>query len=226
MQYQIRGENLPVLDVNLEKGESIYTEAGGMGWMSANIDMSTNMKGGLGKAIGRVFGGESLFMTTYTCNSGSGLVTFCSEFPGKIVTFDFTSESQPIICQRDAFMAAQPSVELSVEIVRKLGAGFFGGEGFFLQKISGQGTAWLELAGDVTEYELKEGQVLKVDPGHIAAFESQVTYDISRVKGLKNMLFGGEGIFLATLTGPGKIWLQSMPIANLVKKIVHTLPKK
>ncbi|MBD3313755.1 TIGR00266 family protein [Candidatus Woesearchaeota archaeon] len=225
MKETIRGTTLQILDVELDKGESFYTESGGMAWMSPNISMESNMKGGLGSALGRMMSGESLFMTTYTCTEGKGLISFCSEFPGKIIELDL-AEGKSMICQRDAFMAAESSATLQSEFTRKLGAGFFGGEGFFLQKLTGPGKAYLEIAGEVTKYDLQEGQMLKVDPGYIGAFEPTVGYDISRVKGVKNMLFGGEGLFLATLKGPGKIWLQSMPFSNLAKKIARYVPKK
>ncbi len=217
---------MPVLDVKLTQGEKVFSESGGMAWMTANIDMNSNMRGGLGKSIGRMFSRESFFMVDYSCSSGTGLVTFCMESPGRIVEIDFDVSPVAIICQRDAFMVAQDTVDLSTHLTKRFGAGLFGGEGFFLQKIQGSGKAFLELAGEVTEFNLKDGQVLKVDPGYIGAFEESVNFNISRVKGIKNMLFSGEGLFLATLSGPGKVWLQSMPLSQLAKKIVHYLPKK
>lgn len=223
MKHTIRGTTLQIVDIELSEGESVFTEAGGMSWMSPNIKMQANMKG-LGKAIGRMFSGESMFLTTYTCETGTGIISFCNEFPGKIVPFEMKGQS--IICQRDAFMMAQTGVDLKMKFNKKIGAGLFGGEGFFLQEISGTGTAFLEFAGEITEYALKEGQMLKVDPGYIGAFESTVNYDIERIKGVKNMLFSGEGIFLATLSGPGRIWLQSMPLSNLARKIGRHIPKK
>lgn len=222
MEYKIRGSTLPVLDVQLQEGETVYTEAGGMAWMSGNIEMSSNMKGGFMKSIKRAVSGESLFIVNYTCSKGNGVVTFTNEFPGQILPVD---ASNTLICQRDAFMAGEEGVDLDIELA-KIGAGLFGGEGLVLQKISGQGKAFLEIDGELTEYNLKEGQVLKVDPGYIGAFEKSVDYDINRVKGIKNMFFGGEGIFLATLTGPGKVWLQSMPVADLAKKLIPYLPEK
>ena len=225
MNYKIRGTTLQILDMQLAQGESVYTESGGMSWKSQNISMESNMKGGLGGAFGRMLSGESLFMVTYSCTAGNGLVTFCSEFPGKIVPYDL-KEGQTIICQRDAFMAAETGVQLAMEFTKRLGAGFFGGEGFFLQKITGPGKAFLEFAGEITEYNLQQGQTLEVDPGYIGAFEPTVKYDIQRVKGIKNMLFGGEGLFLATLTGPGKVWLQSMPLSNLANKIMSRVPQR
>lgn len=217
---------MPILDVELSPGESVFTESGGMAWMSPNISMDTNMRGGLGRGISRMFSGESLFMVNYTCEEGQGMISFCMESPGRIVEFDFDKRKNPIICQRDAFMVADDSVKLSTHFTKRLGAGFFGGEGFFLQKIEGSGKAFLELPGEITEYDLQEGQALKIDPGYIGAFEEGVDYSINRVKGIKNMLFGGEGLFLATLEGPGKVWLQSMPFSELAKKITPYIPRK
>lgn len=225
METKIRGTTLPILDVNLNEGEKVYTESGGMSWMSPNIEMTTDMKGGLGKAFGRMFAGESLFMVTYTCGSGKGMISFANEFPGKIVEHNL-AEGQSVICQRDSFMVAEDSVKLEMEFTKRFGAGLFGGEGFFLQKLTGPGKAFLEFTGEMTEFNLKEGQSLKVDPGYIGAFEPTVDYDITMVKGLKNMFFGGEGLFLATLTGPGKVWLQSMPISNLRRKILMGVKTK
>lgn len=224
MKYQIRGTTLQVADVQLQAGESVFTESGGMSWMSPNVSMKTDTHGGLMKGIGRMFAGESLFMTNYTCDEGSGLVAFSCEFPGKIVPMDL-AEGQEIICQKDAFMVADSSVTLAMHFRKKLGAGFFGGEGFILEKLTGPGTALLEFAGEISEYELQAGQMFKIDPGHIAAFEPTVKYDLTRVQGLKNMFFSGEGVFLATLEGPGRIWLQSMPLANLARKLQVYMPK-
>lgn len=225
MDYKIRGNTLPVVDIELEEGESVFSEAGGMAWMSSNIEMETSTRGGLGKGLGRMLSGESLFMTTYRCTSGTGVVSFCMEAPGNVIPFEF-KEGQSLICQRDAFMVAEEGVEVESKMTKKLSTGFFGGEGFFLQKISGTGRVFLELTGEITEYTLEEGQTLKVDPGYIGAFEPTIDYSINRVKGLKNMMFGGEGLFLATLTGPGKVWLQSMPLANLAGKIARYIPSK
>lgn len=226
MEINIKGTTLQVVDVQLNQGESVYTESGGMAWMSSNIEMNSIMRGGIGGMFGRLFIGESLFMTSYSCSEGVGLVSFCNEFPGKVIPFDLDG-SKEIICQRDAFMFAEESIELKVHFRKRLGRGFFGGEGFILQKIQGTGKAYLELAGEITEYELQEGQTLKVDTGYIAAFESSVNFDITRVKGVRNVVFGGEGFFLSTLSGPGKVWLQSMPLSNLAKKMrPHIIRKK
>ena len=225
MKYDIRGDVMQTVDVWLDEGESVYTEAGGMAWMTSNMEMETSGKGGFLKSLGRMLSQESFFMTTYRCTEGQGLVTFACELPGNILSFDL-AEGEEIICQKDAFMFAQDGVDLSVHMRKKLGAGFFAGEGFIMQKIAGPGLAFLELTGEMTEYELDEGQVLKVDPGHIGVLEPQVDVDISMVKGVKNVFFGGEGLFLATLTGPGKVWLQSMPLANLANRIAAALPSK
>lgn len=224
MEFKIRGTTLPILDVQLNSGESMYTQAGGMAWKSPNISMTTNTKGGFMKGLNRVLSGESLFMTTYTCESAQGIISFCTDLPGKILSFNL-SEGQSIIAQKEAFLAAESSVNMKTEIVKKFGAGFFGGEGFFLQKITGPGKAFLELAGEMTEYDLEEGQTLQIDPGYIGAFEPTVKYDIQRVRGIKNMILSGEGVFLATLSGPGKVYLQSMPIQKLANRINYYLPK-
>ena len=196
-----------------------------MAWMKGNIEMSTNAKGGLMKGLGRALSGESLFMTTYTSHAPDCLIVFTPEAPGHVLDIELAA-GQSIICQKDAFMCAESSVDLAMHFRKKLGAGFFGGEGFILQKITGPGIAFLEIPGEVREYTLVAGETMRVDPGHIAAFEPTVQYDIAMVKGFKNMLFGGEGLFLATLTGPGKIWLQSLPLSNLAGKLAKYMPMK
>jgi len=225
MRYEIHGDVLPSIDVWLDKGDSVFTERGGMAWMKGDIDMSTNTRGGLLAGLGRALAGESLFMTTYTCKGNQAMVTFTPEAPGKILPFELAA-GQSLICQKDAFMAAQEGVKMEIAFSKRLGAGFFGGEGFILQKITGPGVVWLEIAGDVREYDLQAGEVMKVDPGHIALYEPNVDYAIETVRGVKNVLFGGEGLFLATLRGPGKIWLQSMPLNNLAAKIAQYIPSK
>ncbi len=225
MRYDIQGGMLPSVDVHLQAGESMFTESGGMAWMKGDVDMSTNTRGGLLKGLGRKLAGESLFMTTYTCRSGEAMITFAPEAPGSIraMTLD---RGESIIAQKDAFMAAEEGVEIEMHFRKRLGAGLFGGEGFILQKITGPGLVLFEITGDVREYDLAAGEVLKVDPGHIALYEPNVDYDITTVKGLTNVLFSGEGLFLATLCGPGKVWLQSMPIRNLAAKIAQFIPTK
>ncbi|MEA3395863.1 MAG: TIGR00266 family protein [Chloroflexota bacterium] len=225
MEYKIHGTVMQSVDVTLTRGESVYTESGGMAWMAGNIDMATSTKGGFMAGLGRKLAGESFFMTTYTCKGEQGLVVFTPEAPGKVLPFEL-GPGQSLICQRDAFMCAASSVKLEMHFRKKLGAGLFGGEGFILQKITGPGAVFLEIPGEVREYTLQPNQVLRVDPGHIAAFEPTVSYDIAMVKGLKNIFFSGEGLFLATIKGPGRIWLQSMPLANLAGKLARYLPTK
>ncbi len=223
MEYTIKGTVMQTVEVALTKGEAMYTESGGMAWMSANVSMTTNTRGGLMSGLGRKLAGESIFMTTYTCEGERCLIAFTLEAPGKIIPIELQA-GQSIIAQRDAFMCAQPSVKLKMHFRKRLGTGFFGGEGFILQQITGPGIVFLEIPGEVREYTLKAGQMIKVDPGHIAAFEPTVQYDISRVKGLTNILFSGEGLFLAALKGPGHVWLQTMPLANLAAKLARYLP--
>ena len=225
MQHEINGTTLQTLDIYLSAGESIFTESGGMAWMKGDIDMATNTRGGLLKGLARSLAGESLFLTSYTCRSGNAMITFTPEAPGSIVPVHLAA-GESRICQKDAFMVAQESVTLEVHFRKKLGSGLFGGEGFVLQKLTGPGLAWVEIAGEVCEYDLQAGEKMKVDPGHLAMYEPSVNYDIQRVKGVKNMLFGGEGLFLATLAGPGKVWLQSLPLANLASKLLQYMPTK
>lgn len=224
MEYQILGGNLPVVLCTLQAGDSMYTESGGMSWMTANIGMETNMKGGFMKGLARKLAGESLFMTTYSCQQGQGLIAFASSFPGEIRAIKLEA-GLSLICQKRSFLAAESSVSLEMHFHKRLGVGLFGGEGFILQKITGPGEVFLELDGTVIEYELQAGQVLKVDTGHVAMYEPSVDFDIQMVKGFTNALFGGEGLFLGTLTGPGKVWLQTMPFENLANAIVARVPK-
>ncbi|MBW3011917.1 TIGR00266 family protein [Candidatus Woesearchaeota archaeon] len=225
MKYTISGTVMQSVNIELKKGQSIIGERGGMSWMSDNIDYSTKMKGGVTGAIKRKLGGESIFMTTFTCNEGTGMVSFCLDLPGKVIPIQI-KKGQIFICQKDSFLCAEKTVNLDIEF-RKLGRGFFGGEGFVLQKLSGHGLAFIESAGEVLEYELKKGQTLRVDTGHIVMYEPSVDYDIERVRGARNILFGAEGLFLATLTGPGKVWLQTITGKNLASKIARQFaPKK
>jgi len=225
LRYEVKGGNLPAVITYLESGEAMFTESGGMSWMSNNIQMSTNMEGGLFGGISRAFSGESVFMATYTCSGSDGMIAFSSSFPGTIMSEEFDG-SRTLICQKDAFLAAERSIKLEVVFRKKLRAGLFGGEGFIMQKISGRGMAFLEIDGASIEYDLKPGEILKVDTGHVAAFESTVHFDIETVKGFKNIMFGGEGLFLTTLKGPGKVWLQTMPIQNVANKIIPFIPEK
>jgi uncharacterized protein (TIGR00266 family) len=213
------------VDVHLGQGESMYTESGGMAWMRGDIDMKTDTRGGLMKGLGRALAGESLFMTTYTCRAAEALIVFTPEAPGKVLDVQLAS-GQTLICQKDAFMCAEGSAQLEMFFRKRLGAGLFGGEGFILQKVTGPGVVFLEIPGELREYTLASGESLKVDPGHVAAYEPTVDFDIARVKGVKNIFFGGEGLFLATLKGPGRVWLQTMPISNLAAKLRPYFPSK
>lgn len=209
MKFEIKGTPLPVVIMSLEAGEIIKTEKGAMSWMSPNMQMSTNA-GGVGKAIGRMFSGESMFQNTYTCTGGPGMLACASSFPGEILPVMITPENT-IIAQKSAFMASENGVEMSVHIQKKGAAGLFGGEGFILQKFTGYGMVFLEIDGSVVEYTLAAGQSLVVDTGNLAAMDSTVDVNIQNVKGVGNVLFGGEGIFNTVVTGPGRIWLQTMP---------------
>jgi uncharacterized protein (TIGR00266 family) len=224
MGYEIRGTVMQSVEVWLEAGETVYTESGGMAWMSEGISMDTNMKGGLLSGLKRMASGESLFLTDYTCTAATGFVVFTPGVMGKVIDLEL-AEGQSVIMQRNAFMCAQSTVTLEMHTHKRLGTMFFGGEGLFLQKVTGPGVAFCEIDGEVTEYQLQEGQTLKVDPGHVAMFDPGVNFDISRVPGVKNMFLSGEGIFLTTLTGPGRVWLQSMPLSNLATRLIPFLPK-
>jgi uncharacterized protein (TIGR00266 family) len=223
MQYEIKGSVMPALEMKLTQGEAVYTESGGMAWMSDGIDMETSGRGGIGKMLGRALAGESLFLTTYTCRASQATIVFTPEAPGHIMPIPLQA-GHSIIAQKDAFMCAEDDVTLEMHFRKRLGAGIFGGEGFILQKLTGPGTAFVEIAGEVRQYQLQPGQTMKVDPGHIAMYEPTVDYDIQMVRGVSNVLFGGEGLFLATLRGPGRVWLQTMPLVNLAGAIRRYIP--
>lgn len=214
MEAKIIGESLPVVTCKLKNGESVITESGGMSWMDEGIKMSTSTNGGIMKGLGRALAGESLFMNTYTAEKDDVEIAFSSCFPGRILEFDL-SEGETIIAQKRAFLCAESSVDISMHFRKKLGAGFFGGEGFIMQKITGPGKVFLEIDGEVVKKELKEGEKLKIDNGYVAAMTKGVDLSIETVPGLKNIMFGGEGLFLTTLKGTGTVWLQSMPISKL-----------
>lgn len=214
MQYQIAGEPLPVVTCQLATGETMITERGSMSWMTPNMRMETTTNGGLGKAFGRLLAGEALFQNRYTAQGGPGLIAFASSFPGSIRAFEI-GPGKELVVQKSGFLAAEAGVELSVFFQKKLGSGFFGGEGFIMQKLSGQGIAFAEFDGHVVEYELAAGQSLVVDTGYIAAMDATCSMDIVTVPGVKNALFGGEGLFNTVVSGPGHIWLQTMPISSV-----------
>lgn len=215
---------MPVVICDLSTGESMITEKGSMVWMSPNMEMQTSA-GGIGKAFGRMFSGESMFQNIYTAKGGPGMIAFASSFPGAIRAVEITPD-RPVIAQKSAFLAAEEGVELSVFFQKKLGAGFFGGEGFIMQKLSGRGMAFLEIDGSAVEYDLGPGQQMIVDTGNLAMIEDTCTIDIKSVKGVKNALFGGEGLFNTVVTGPGHIVLQTMPISGFAGAISAVLPNK
>ena len=225
MRYEIKGETLPVVVCYLEGGEQMITERGSMSWMSPNMKMETTTGGGIGKAIGRMFAGEALFQNRYTAQGGNGLIAFASSFPGQINAYEI-GPGREIIVQKSGFLAAESGVELSVFFQKKLGSGFFGGEGFIMQRLSGQGTAFLEFDGHVVDYELQPGQQIVVDTGYLAAMDSTCSIEVRTVPGLKNMVFGGEGLFNTVVTGPGRVWLQTMPISNVAQLILSFMPPK
>lgn len=221
MQYEIKGGNFPVVVCQLTGGESMITEKGSMVWMSPNVKMET-VGGGVGKMFSKAFSGESMFQNIYTA-MGNAMITFGSSFPGRIMAVKI-EPGKDLIAQKSSFLASEMGVQLSIHFNRKLGAGFFGGEGFIMQKLSGNGMAFLEIDGDLVEYQLGVGQKIIVDTGNVAAFDSSVSIDIQRVAGVKNVLFGGEGLFNTVLTGPGRIWLQTMPIVNVASAIRPYIP--
>ena len=223
MRYTIEGEPLPVVICDLEAGDTMITESGAMSWMTPNMKMETTSGGGIGKMFSRAFSGESIFLNRYTAQGGAGTIAFASSFPGSIRAFEI-GPGQEIIAQKSAFLAGTSGVDLSVHFQKRLGSGFFGGEGFIMQKLSGNGLAFLEFDGYVKEYELQPGQQMVIDTGYLAAMTGSCQMEIKTVPGIKNMLFGGEGLFNTVITGPGKIWLQSMPIAQVANVLSPYFP--
>lgn len=222
MKYSIEGEPLPVVICNMEAGEKMITESGAMSWMSPNMKMET-VGGGVGKMFGRMLSGESLFLNNYTAMGGPGLIAFASSFPGSIRAFEVVP-GQDLVCQKSAFLASEATVMLSTFFQKKIGGGLFGGEGFIMQKLTGQGTVFLEFDGYVKEYELQAGQQIVVDTGYLAAMDATCSVEVQTVPGVKNMLFGGEGIFNTVVTGPGRVYLQSMPIAQMANTLRPFFP--
>lgn len=217
MQYEIKGGSFPVVECRLAAGEQMITERGSMVWMTPNIEMDTKGAGGIGKMFGRSLTGDSMFQNIYTAQS-DGLIAFGSSFPGKILAVE-VNPSCNMVLQKRAFLASTGGVELSTFFSQRLGAGFFGGEGFIMQKLSGSGLAFVEIDGDVIEYQLEPGQQMVVDTGNVAGFEGTVSINIQQVKGIKNKVLGGEGFFNTVLTGPGKILLQTMPLVGVAAAI-------
>lgn len=214
METKIVGEDLPVVVCKLKAGETVLTENGGMSWMDNDITMKTTTNGGIMKGLGRALAGESIFMNTYTAEKDDLEIAFASSFPGEILEFDL-KEGETIIAQKRAFLCAENTVDISMHFRKKIGAGFFGGEGFIMQKMTGPGKVFLEIDGSLVKKELKAGEKLKIDNGYLAAMTSGVDLNIETVKGVKNIVFGGEGLFLTTLQGPGTVWIQSMPVSKL-----------
>lgn len=214
METKIVGEDLPVVVCKLKAGETVLTENGGMSWMDNDITMKTTTNGGIMKGLGRALAGESIFMNTYTAEKDDVEIAFASSFPGEILEFDL-KEGETIIAQKRAFLCAENTVDISMHFRKKIGAGFFGGEGFIMQKMTGPGKVFLEIDGSLVKKELKAGEKIKIDNGHLAVMTSGVDLNIETVKGVKNIVFGGEGLFLTTLQGPGTVWIQSMPVSKL-----------
>jgi uncharacterized protein (TIGR00266 family) len=229
MQTRIEGTTMPVLDIQLDPNESVYSESGELSWMTASIQMTTHTQmgggGGLFGVLKRVAGGGSIFMTEYRAYQYPGVVSFATKVPGHIVPVQ-VAPGQEYMLHRHGFLCATDQVAISVGFQQSLGAGLFGGDGFLLQKLTGMGTAWLELSGELIVKNLAPGEVLRVHPGHVGAFQSSVGFQIMMVPGIKNLIFGGDGIFLAVMQGPGTVWLQTLPISRLAHAISHYLPRE
>lgn len=221
MRYELKGGEFPVVICHLEDGEQMITERGSMVWMSPNMQMETR-GGGLGRMFSRAFSGESMFQNVYTAR-GAGMIAFGSSFPGEIRPIT-VGPGEDMILQKSAFLAAEEGVELSIHFSKKLGAGLFGGEGFIMQRLSGRGTAFAEIDGALIEYELQRGQQIVVDTGNVAGFTAGVQMDIQQVPGMKNKLLGGEGLFNTVLTGPGRVWLQTMPVSGVAAAVAPYIP--
>lgn len=223
IKYEIEGGSLPVVICYPEAGQTLCTQSGAMSWMSPNMQMQTNSGGGIKKALGRLFAGESLFMNEYAPQGGTGMIAFAAALPGKIIPYEVTP-GNGIIIQKSGFLAMEKGLDLSIFFQKRIGSGFFGGEGFILQKVSGEGTVFIEIDGYCKEYELAAGQSIIVDSGYLAAMTESCSMDIQSVKGLKNAIFGGEGFFNTVITGPGKVYVQSMPAVALAQRIIPYLP--
>ncbi|HVW78996.1 MAG TPA: TIGR00266 family protein [Alloacidobacterium sp.] len=229
MQSRITGTTMPVLELLLEPNDAVISEAGELSWMSSSIQMTTHTQmaggGGLFGALRRVAGGGSLFMTEYRAVGATGEVAFATRVPGHIVPVEVSGGHEYLI-HRHGFLCATSQIQLGVAFQQSLGAGIFGGDGFLLQKVSGQGVAWLELSGELIVKDLAPGELLRVHPGHVGAFQGTVSFQITRIPGIRNMIFGGDGIFLAALTGPGRVWLQTLPISKLAHQLMQYMPSE
>ena len=222
IKYTIEGGNLPVVICYPEEGQTLCTESGAMSWMSPNMKMDTNTGGGLKKMFGRMFSGESLFLNEYTAQGGRGLIAFAASFPGSIIPYEVTP-GKGIIVQKRGFLAMEKGLELSVYFQKKMSKGFFGGEGFIMQRITGNGMVFLEIDGYCKEYDLGPGQSIVVDTGYLAAMSESCTMDVQTVQGAKNIFLGGEGLFHTRITGPGKVYIQSMPVINTAQRLTPYL---
>ncbi len=222
IEYKLVGDDMQAVIVALDPGETVQAEAGSMMFMESGVEMKTEMQGGVFGGFKRMIGGESFFVVTFV-NEGSAKrhVSFAAPYPGKILPLDL-GETGPMLCQRDAYLCSARGIEIEVAFTKRLGAGFFGGEGFILQKLSGEGLAFIHAGGTVLKHNLGQGQSLDVDTGCLVAFERSVDYDIRMIKGVKTMLFGGEGLFYAHLTGPGTVYLQTLPFSRLADRVVHS----
>ena len=223
LKYEIEGGNLPVVICYPEAGQTLCTQSGAMSWMSPNMDMQTNSGGGLKKAMGRLLAGDSIFLNEYTPVGGRGMIAFASSFPGTIIPFQITP-GHGIIVQKSGFLAMEKGLDLSVHFQKKLGAGFFGGEGFIMQRITGNGLAFVEIDGHCKEYELRAGESIILDTGYLAAMSESCNMEIISVKGIKNAFLGGEGFFHTKISGPGKVYIQSMPVINTAARLARYLP--
>ena len=223
MQYEIKGTPFPVVICRLEQNETVCCQRGGMSWMSPNMQMSTNAGGGISKVFSRALSGESIFQNKYTAIGGIGEIAFASSVPGNILPMEI-SPDRTIVAQKSAYLASSSSVDLSIFFQKKLSAGFFGGEGFIMQKLGGQGIAFLEIDGSVVEYDLGANESILVDTGYLAAMDDTCSIEIETVKGVGNALFGGEGFFNTRVKGPGHIWLQTMPVASLAGAVRPYIP--
>lgn len=226
MKYRVLGSTVPAVEIKFDHaGETMYTQSGGMSWMTDGISMSTNTRGGFMKGLGRMFAGESLFMATYKAERPDAVIAFAATSPGQILPVN-AAENGGLICQKGAFLCAEDGVNLNVVLTKKFSSGLFGGEGFILQDISGNGMVFLEVDGDMVDLRLAPGEILKVDTGNVVAFEKTIQYEVETVKGLGNIFFGGEGLFLTKLTGPGRVVLQTQNIADFAGRIAGFIPMK
>ena len=229
MQSRIQGTTMPVLEILLQPGESVFSEAGELSWMTQSIQMTTHTQmgggGGFFGVLKRVAGGGSIFMTEYMAQGAQGEIAFATKVPGHILPIE-VGQGQEFMIHRHGFLCATDQVTIGVGFQQSLGAGIFGGDGFLLQKLAGYGTAWIELSGEVIVKDLAPGEMLRVHPGHVGAFMSSVSFQITTVPGIKNIIFGGDGLFLAQLVGPGRVWLQTLPISRLAHQILEYAPSE